>query len=242
MSPKELFERVEMLQNLMVASVTGGASDNEAYKGLREDLFAIPRLKEALPRFVRTCTDLKQFWHHVKAQPNLPSYSSRREYIWEAFRPIIAASEDGAPAEREAFFAKGSEHDAYTHIRTILQQAQVSLFLIDGYMDGSIYTLLSTLSPRNLAIRILTSKVPTDFALEGTKFTKQHQGFTIETRAAKDFHDRFIVVDGTQCHLLGASITDAGNRAFTIVPLRDMPVVEFFLKHAEDVWSTAAPM
>lgn len=85
-------------------------------------------------------------------------------------------------------------------------------------------------------------KVPLDFALEGKTFSKQHSGMALEVRTAKDFHDRFIVIDDRQCFLLGASIKDAGSRGFTIVPLKDIPVVQFFLQHAEAVWTTAAPL
>jgi hypothetical protein len=103
------------------------------------------------------------------------------------------------------------------------------------------YTVLSTLNG-SLQIRILTSKVPNDFSLEGKKFKLQHTSFTLEVRTTKDFHDRFIVIDGKDCYLLGASIKDAGNKSFTIVPLKDSSVVQFFLNHAEDAWNNAAPL
>jgi hypothetical protein len=82
-------------------------------------------------------------------------------------------------------------------------------------------------------ILILTSKIPADFALEGMKFTQQHKSFALETKQTKDFHDRFIIIDDSACYLLGASIKDAGSKGFTIVPLHDAPVVEFFLQYAE---------
>ncbi len=177
---KQLQEQIESLQNLMLASVTGGGSDDIAYKRVRDELFIMPGLKEALPRFVRTCPDLAQFWHFIKREGSLPSYSSRREYIWKAFRPLLAGIDDETPVEREAFFAKGSDHDAYVHIRTILQLAKGELFIIDPYMDGSIYQVLGTLPATTMALKILTSKAPSDFALEGQKFVKQHSGFTLE--------------------------------------------------------------
>ena len=61
-------------------------------------------------------------------------------------------------------------------------------------MDGTIYTMLSTLAG-NLKVRILTSKIPADFGIEGMKFTQQHQSFSLETKKTKDFHDRFIIID-----------------------------------------------
>jgi hypothetical protein len=48
---KELLEKIETLQNLMLARATGtdSAADKKYYKELREDLFQIPAVKQALP-------------------------------------------------------------------------------------------------------------------------------------------------------------------------------------------------
>src|SRR6266576_1957299 len=171
---KPVLEKIESLQNIMLASVTGGARDEAEYRQIREELFRVPGLKEALPRFVRTCADLSQQWHFIKTQENLGSYASRREFIWNAFRPLLVGVDDEAGVEREVFFVKGSDHDAYVHIRSILQTAKANMFLIDPYMDGTIYQVLATLTPTTMNMRILMSKHPVDFALETKKFTKQH--------------------------------------------------------------------
>ncbi len=239
---KSVLEKLEALQNIMIASVTGGARDEAEYRQIREELFRVPGLKEALPRFVRTCGDLSQLWHFIKTQEKLGSYASRREYIWNALRPLLAGVDDDAGIEREVFFVKGSDHDAYVHIRSILQTAKADLFVIDPYMDGSIYQALGTLTATPMNVRMLTSKHPADFALETKKFVKQHAGFTVEVRAARDFHDRFIMLDRTRCYLLGASIKDAGNKGFTVVPLQEPSIVRFILDHADQVWTSATPL
>jgi hypothetical protein len=239
---KSVLEKIEALQNIMLASVTGGARDEVEYRQIREELFMLPGLKEGLPRFVRTCGDLSQLWHFIKTQERLPSYASRREYIWKAFRPLLAGVDDDSGIEREVFFVKGSDHDAYVHIRSILQTAKGDLFVIDPYMDGSIYQAFGTLTATPMNVRILTSKHPADFALETKKFTKQHSGFAVEIRTTKDFHDRFIFLDQTQCYLLGASLKDAGNKGFTVVPLQEQSIVRFILDHADQVWASAPPL
>jgi hypothetical protein len=40
-----------------------------------------------LPDFLRTCSDLSQYWSFI--QKRFPSYQERREYIWQAFAPVI---------------------------------------------------------------------------------------------------------------------------------------------------------
>ena len=89
-------------------------------------------MKEALPRFVRRVHTLGQFLNSVKSEQNLPSYASRRKFVADAFRPLIESIDDGTRTEGQKFFPKGSDHDAYTHIREILQRASTSLLIIDG--------------------------------------------------------------------------------------------------------------
>ena len=240
---KEILEKIETLQNLMLDRATGGAGDNRAYQELRGELLQIPIVKEALPRFVRTCGDLSQFWHFIKSKkPELSTYASRREFIWAAFRPLLMGVDDDTEVEHQAFFAKGAEHDAYVHIRTILQTAKQDVFVIDPYMDSSIFQVLGTLAPGHVRVKLLTSKVPADFALEAQKFVKQHSGFIVEARRTKDFHDRFIILDQAVCYHLGASIKDAGNKGFTVVQLSELSIIKSFIDYANKAWSSANPV
>lgn len=49
-------------------------------------------LTDNLPRFVRTCFDLNQFWNFIKHE--FGSYRERREYLWNEFRPILEVIEN----------------------------------------------------------------------------------------------------------------------------------------------------
>ena len=62
MAEDELIEKVEFFQNLLVSYATGGQVTDSEFRSLREELIAEPRLRDRLPRFVRTVRDLNQFW------------------------------------------------------------------------------------------------------------------------------------------------------------------------------------
>jgi hypothetical protein len=237
---EELVEKLQHLRDILIAKSRWDETpeDHATYAALRTELMATPDVKQVLPPYVKSSRNLGDFWNYLKGEHgDLKSYKSRRDFIWNEFKPLVASLEDPESVDAQAFFPKGSDHDAYTHIREILQRAKVSLLIIDGYMDSSMYQVLATLTG-SLNIRMLTAKPPADFALEGSKFAKQH-GFTLEIRTTRDFHDRFILVDNKECYLLGASIKDAGARGFVIVPLKDFPVVKFFRDYAEKVWDAA---
>jgi len=95
------------------------------------------------------------------AQTN--DHTARR--LNEALNGVGWTVQDGrlmpqSPIEQEAFFSKGSDHDAYVHIRAILKTAKADLFIIDPYMDSSIYQLLGALTPASMVVKILASTVP----------------------------------------------------------------------------------
>lgn len=87
MNAEERYEAVESFQNLLVAYATGGSVDAVQFAELRNRLIAA--LGKDLPRFVRTCSDIKQFWAHMKQVS--PTYQGRREYLWNEFRPLLQA-------------------------------------------------------------------------------------------------------------------------------------------------------
>lgn len=81
------FERVEAMQQQLVARATGGGGDNALYVLLRRELLDDPTVASRLPRYVRTCGDLEQFWRWIK--PERATYAARQELIWGDFRPIL---------------------------------------------------------------------------------------------------------------------------------------------------------
>jgi hypothetical protein len=65
----------------------------------------------------------------------------------------------------------------------------------------------------------------------------QQHGFVLSIRTHDAFHDRQIILDGTRAFILGASIKDAGKRAFHIIPIENPATRDAMIRYAEDVWS-----
>ncbi len=89
----ETLEDVESLQNMLVSRATGGFPNENEYHELREKLLSEQEIAGLLPRFIRTCRDLPQFWGYISKQSG--SYQGRREHIWEAFRLLLERLEAG---------------------------------------------------------------------------------------------------------------------------------------------------
>jgi hypothetical protein len=82
---------VEQFLDLLMHVSTGGLGDDDHFRQLRSELMAIPRLKEKLPDFMRTCRDPKGFWSFIKGQYG--RYEQRRQYLRREFEPALSMLE-----------------------------------------------------------------------------------------------------------------------------------------------------
>lgn len=114
----ELVEKVGTFQNLLISYATGGQVVEDEFKSLRTELLSEPSLRDRLPRFVRTCRELKQFWALIKRKSS--SYQGRRDYLWDEFSPILKELEGktGSPADSRLTqsigdFSSDAVHEAW---------------------------------------------------------------------------------------------------------------------------------
>ena len=141
---------------------------------------------------------------------------------------------------RELFFPKSTMHDAYVEIRKIVQKTSKSICVIDPHIDSTIFMILKTIPQLPIEIDLLTFRIHGgDFAHEASIFKAQHKDYSVEIRKTDEFHDRFIVIDETKCWHIGASIKDAGNKAFMISLIEDDGNKAALIKQINNSWSTA---
>ncbi len=92
----DLIEKVERLKNTLVAHATGSSGDDGEYVRLRTELMRDPSAKDKLPRFVKACRSLAEFWGFIK--PKFAHYAERREFLREEFDPLLTSLETAASA------------------------------------------------------------------------------------------------------------------------------------------------
>jgi len=140
---------------------------------------------------------------------------------------------------KEIFFPTGKQYDAYVEIRNIIQQANNSIFIIDPYIDNMVFQLISSNSSHHLKVRFLSFHLSSDFTLEASKFALQYNRFELEARRTNEFHDRFIICDDTYSFHIGASIKDAGKKAFMISRLEDVNNIDALFQQLRQSWDKA---
>jgi len=90
----ELSAAVLKLQEVLIASCTGGEEDEDTYQVLRRRLLSEPSVRGKVPDLVKDCRSLDEFWHHIKELHG--TYMERRRHIWAEFRPLLDQLEFGS--------------------------------------------------------------------------------------------------------------------------------------------------
>ena len=118
----------------------------------------------------------------------------------------------------QGIFYNGQIFDAYAFVSELIRSAKSSITLIDNYVDESVLLLLSKRT-EGVSARIVTRKVSEALRLDIEKFNSQYT--PIEVVESPRFHDRFLIIDETVCHI-GASLKDLGKKLFAFSKM-DIP-------------------
>ena len=130
----------------------------------------------------------------------------------EKFKKIFSQLEQPRPDKAVIFF-KGQMWDATSCIEEIISKAEKSIILIDGYVDRKTLDLLSK-KKTGIPVEIHTSKNSQLTEKEMSDFRNQYGPLII--KPTNEFHDRFLILDNRELYHIGASIKDAGKKAFEI--------------------------
>jgi hypothetical protein len=121
-------------------------------------------------------------------------------------------------AVKQCVFYKGQFYDAFKLVIGFIRQAKTSIAIIDSYANGSVLEMLAEKRP-GVSAAIITAnpgKIPQQHL---QRFAAQHG--TLQIRANRDFHDRFVIVDGRDVYAFGASLKDLGKRCFGVFKVED---------------------
>ena len=131
----------------------------------------------------------------------------------EKFRKIFSQLEQPRPDKAVIFF-KGQMWDATSCIEEIISKAEKSIILIDNYVDRKTLDLLSR-KKAGIPVEIHTSEKNCKLTEKEISDFKDQYG-PLVIRTTDEFHDRFLILDNRVLYHIGASIKDAGKKAFEI--------------------------
>lgn len=158
-----------------------------------------------------------------------------------SLQTIRFGADDGPPSQ--GTFGPGQRKDALIAIRKILASAKERVRVCDNFVDSAILALLDE-NLENLNVEVLTTQRGLNQQPSFVAITKAHNDEKpgkIEIRVTDEVHDRFIVLDGARVYVLGASIKDAGKKAWSFRVLGEGEAAKALKGVLDPIWSRAAP-
>jgi len=136
----------------------------------------------------------------------------------------------------ELFFEKGLVHSAYQKIRNIIHATTSEIYIVDPYIDQTIFEFFKMFVENKIDIQLLTLKLKGDYSHEKKLFLDQYPNLTINEKTTEDVHDRFIIVDNKEVYHIGASIKDAGKKVFMINKIEDLKISQSIINSFRSKW------
>jgi hypothetical protein len=173
---------------------------------------AIMRSFVKMRRFLANNSQLFERVNDLEVK-QLDFQKSTDERFSEVFRYISSHAE-----EEQKLFFEGQIFDAFSFLVSLIQKAEKTILLIDGYTDVRTLDILAK-KKVGVTVQIITkSHCPLtegDLAL----FNRQYPSLSMSY--SEEYHDRFLVLDGSSVYLIGASLKDAGKKCFAVSLLND---------------------
>ncbi len=145
-------------------------------------------------------------WHEMKINEFLDEIKLVKEIQDSQTNPNL----------REKAYSHKEEYDMYKDLKEIFNNAKKEIFIVDSYVDETLYSLYIEDIPKKIKVRILTKKPSPTFIQVGTKLVKKRP---LEIVDSSSIHDRYIFVDD-ECWTIGSSLKDAAkSKPTTLVQL-----------------------
>jgi len=184
------------------------------------------------------------WWKNSPSGYALKSHRRNVEEWIEIIREILNTNEPEflrriKRPKKEFYLSAGQEYEAKKTIFSIMKMASSKLFIVDEYLDESIFDYLESLDSA-IQVKLLTSSRKPIFKTLYLPFARKHRN--VEARESTDCHDRFIIIDESVIYHLGASINYAGHKAFMINKIEDKEEKKKITNDFIDWWNTGKPI
>lgn len=140
----------------------------------------------------------------------------------ERFERVFDYMETHEAPNQKVFF-EGQVYDAFELLVTLVQRAKREIVLVDGYVDTGTLNILAKKKP-GVSATVWTHPKTSLTERDVATFNAQYP--TLVVKHTTSFHDRFLILDGAEGYLIGASLKDAGKKSFAITKLEGSSIIE----------------
>ncbi|MBQ9928804.1 MAG: ORF6N domain-containing protein [Lachnospiraceae bacterium] len=222
--------------NLKSQFVTSSSHDDNNYGGRRKlpyvfteqgiaMLSAVLRSDVAIQvsiKIMNTFVEMRRFMANNSIVLNRINEIEVKQLIYqknadEKFDQIFTYISEHEEVSQKIFF-EGQVYDAFSLLTELIAKAKKEIVLIDNYVDVLTLNILAK-KQENVKVQIYTLKKTRLSSMDINNFNQQYP--TLGVDYTEEFHDRFIIIDGTLAYHVGASLKDAGKKCFAINRIED---------------------
>ena len=138
--------------------------------------------------------------------------------IGDAIEELKIELELDGRSEIGSAYEPGDVYRFYADLKAIISLAQAEIIIIDPYFNGDAFDNYLSTVPNQISIKILANRYSEDIRNYMSKHIQQFQS-KIEVRQSKELHDRLLIIDNTDCWVVGQSIKDAARKSTYLIPL-----------------------
>ena len=143
----------------------------------------------------------------------------------ERFERVFDYMEAHDALKQKVFF-DGQVYDAFELLVSLVRRAKHDIVVVDGYVDVGTLNILAKKAD-GVSVAVFTSSRSKLAQADVDTFNAQYPQLTV--RRTDAFHDRFLILDGAEGYLVGASLKDAGKKCFAVTRIEDEAVVSSVL-------------
>lgn len=130
----------------------------------------------------------------------------------------------------QKLFFEGQVYDAFALLTRLIRRVKREIVLVDGYVDVGTLNILAK-KATGVSVSIWTHPGTKLSPQDVDTFNAQYPELTVHHTTS--FHDRFLILDGQEGYLIGASIKDAGKKCFAVTRLEDNSILATVMSELE---------
>jgi len=158
--------------------------------------------------------------------------------IYGIIQRAIADLELSVPDATSSVFKAGEVYDVFRALNEVIGSAEKSIFIIDPYLDDSIFSHYLNSRKPEVKVRLLLSKNADQLKPAAEKYVAQF-GEVLKVKKTRAVHDRVIFIDGYVCWVLGQSLSHAAQAKPTYLNPLSPDVIPAKLEEYDRIWSGA---
>lgn len=157
---------------------------------------------------------------------DIKSLKEGQSELYNTLNQVIEYISDTEIDNQKIYF-DSQTYDAFSFIATLIESANKSIVLIDGYTDIKTLNLLAKKKTGvNVTMYSFLKHKPTEIDI--STFNSQYPN--LEAKTMHSCHDRYLILDDKFVYMIGSSIKDAGKKSFSITKFEDINSIHTLIK------------